>query len=531
MTPRLPAHPAASRRQLLRASAAGVLAAAAGATIVSSASAQSSIPAAVRAIMDRPRYGQSRWFLYVADRDTGDVLYDLNGGDLVLPASTTKLWSTGAALDAYGPDFRFVTPVYRHGPVDGQGELRGDLILVASGDLTMGGRDTPDGRIAFTGLDHAEANALPGATLTEQDPLAGLDDLARQVAASGIRRVRGDVLIDARLFEQREKDDYILTPIMINDNLIDLTIRPGGVGQAASVEWRPQSAAYQVRSAVQTVAAGADAEAVAVSTQPGVIVVQGQIPVDQPELLRTFQVEDPPAFARTLLIEALARQGVTVAAAPTGVNPTAQLPPPGSYVPADRAALHTSLPFSENIKLINKVSMNVQADTLICLLAVKAGKRTFDEGMTELLPFIRKAGIDDNLVFLSDGRGNEYTDLFSPRTVTQLLRYMSTRSDFPTYFNSMPIFGVDGTETTTVPPTSPVAGKAYAKSGTTVAADLMHQRLILMTRGNAGYMVGKSGRELVFGLYVMHVPMVEVTDVLDILKELGSIVEVIYDQT
>jgi D-alanyl-D-alanine carboxypeptidase/D-alanyl-D-alanine-endopeptidase (penicillin-binding protein 4) len=95
----------------------------------------------------------------------------------------------------------------------------------------------------------------------------------------------------------------------------------------------------------------------------------------------------------------------------------------------------------------------------------------------------------------------------------------------------MPIFGVDGTETTVVPPTSPVAGKAYAKSGTTAAADLMHQRLILMTRANAGYMTGKSGRELVFGLYVMHVPMEEIDDVLDILKELGSIVEVIYDQT
>ena len=82
-------------------------------------------------------------------------------------------------------------------------------------------------------------------------------------------------------------------------------------------------------------------------TGPGVIVVQGQIPIDQPELLRTFQVEDPPSFARTLLIEALQRQGVTVDTSPTGDNPAAQLPPAGSYAEADRVALHTSLPFSE----------------------------------------------------------------------------------------------------------------------------------------------------------------------------------------
>src|SRR5207237_478736 len=158
-----------------------------------------------------------------------------------------------AALDAYGPDYRFETPVYRRGTVDGQGGLQGDLILVASGDLTMGGRNTPDGRIDFESFDHTYANSLPGATLTPENPLAGLDDLAGQVAAAGIRRVGGNVIVDARLFEQMPKDDYVLSPIMINDNVIDITVRPAGVGQAATVSSRPQTAAYQVKLAWQTV--------------------------------------------------------------------------------------------------------------------------------------------------------------------------------------------------------------------------------------------------------------------------------------
>jgi D-alanyl-D-alanine carboxypeptidase/D-alanyl-D-alanine-endopeptidase (penicillin-binding protein 4) len=367
--------------------------------------------------MGAPRYGIARWFLYVADRATGEPLYSFNGDDLVLPASTTKLWSTAAALDAYGPDFRFLTTIYRLGTLDSSGELQGDLVLVASGDLTMGGRNTADGRIAFTSIDHAEANLIPGATLTPEDPLAGLNDLARQVAASGIRRVRGNVLIDARLFEQKEKDDYILTPIMINDNLIDVTIRPGDVGQAATVDWRPQTAAYQVQSQVRTVAAGGDSDVTATSPRPGVIVVEGTVAADAGELLRTVQVADPQSFARTLLIEALGRQGVTVDATPTGPNPVASLPAPDSYPLRDRVAILRSLPFSENIKLINKVSMNVQADTLIMLLAVKNGERTFEEGMARMLPFIQKTGIDPDTVSLSDGRGNEYSDLFSPHTV------------------------------------------------------------------------------------------------------------------
>ena len=83
------------------------------------------LPPAIRELMAGPQYRNARWSLYVADRATGEPLYDLTGGELVLPASTTKLFSTAAALDAYGPDFRFETPVYRRGAVDGQGALPG----------------------------------------------------------------------------------------------------------------------------------------------------------------------------------------------------------------------------------------------------------------------------------------------------------------------------------------------------------------------------------------------------------------------
>jgi serine-type D-Ala-D-Ala carboxypeptidase/endopeptidase (penicillin-binding protein 4) len=488
------------------------------------------LPPEIQAIMGGPQYRTGRWSLYVADRATGQPLQELTPDAMVLGASTTKLFTTAAALDAYGADYRFETPIYRRGTVDPQGLLQGDLILVAGGDLTMGGRDTADGRIAFTSLDHGEANILPGVTLTPQDPLAGLDELAREVAAAGIRRVGGNVLIDPRLFPETPKDDYILSPIMINDNLIDLTLNPGTVGQPATLSWRPQTAAYQVRSEVQTVTVGGAPDVKVTEPQPGVLVVRGQVPVDQADIVRTHQVADPPAFARTLLIEALGRQGIEVSALATGPNPGGQLPPSMSYAMTDRVALLRSLPFSENIRLILKVSMNVQADTLVYLLAVKNGKTDFDDGLAEIGAFLQRAGLDRGLVSLSDGRGNRYADLFSPRTVTQLLRHMATRPDFAAYYDAQPIFGVDGTETNTVPPDSPVRGKAAAKSGTTGDADLMNQRPILMVRGNAGYLTARSGRELVFGLYISNVPMSQIEDIFPIVGDLGKIVEAIYER-
>lgn len=487
------------------------------------------LPDAITAIIEAPKYGLARWGIHVADRQTGETVYDLRGDERFLAASTTKLFPGAAALAAYGPDYRFTTPVYRTGAVGADGTLTGDLILVASGDPTMGGRTTSDGGIAYTPIDHIYANVFPTlATLTTEDPLAGLDDLARQVAAAGIRRVQGDVVVDSRLFPAMEKDGYVLTPIWINDNLIDITLTPGIAGGPAAVAWRPQTAAYHVQADVQTVPAGQALNLAVTSPSPGVIAVAGQLPADQAHALQTYQVEDPPAFARTLLIEALGRAGVTVAATATGPNPDGKLPPPGSYAAVDRVALLTSPPFAENIKLILKVSMNQHADLLIFLLALKQGETSFAAGLQQIRPFLEQLGLDPDALSLSDGRGNEYTDLFSPRTVSQLLQAMATRPDFPAYFDALPILGVDGSEVDTVAASSPVRGKAFAKSGTTVAGDVMNQRALVMVRALAGYLTAKSGRELIFAIYVSDVPLADVLDVLPIIKEQGAIAEVIF---
>jgi D-alanyl-D-alanine carboxypeptidase/D-alanyl-D-alanine-endopeptidase (penicillin-binding protein 4) len=149
--------------------------------------------------------------------------------------------------------------------------------------------------------------------------------------------------------------------------------------------------------------------------------------------------------------------------------------------------------------------------------------------MKQIHAFLEGIGLDPAEVSLSDGRGNEYTDLFSPRTVSHLLRALATRPEFPVFFDALPSLGVDGTETETVSPTSPVRGKAVAKSGTTVAGDLMNQRPLLMTRAIAGYLTATSGRELTFAIYVNDVPLVElVDDIFAIIKEQGTIIEVIY---
>ena len=396
--------------------------------------------------------------------------------------------------------------------------------------MTMGGRDTPDDRLDFTSVDHNYANAFPKlATLTPEDPLAGLNGLARQISAAGIRKVSGDVIIDARLYPKLEQGGNVISPIMINDNLVDLTITPGNLDEKAKIDWRPYSAAYKVKSLVRTVAAQEPLELKVSSPKRGHIIVEGQIPIDTPRALQTFFIQDPPSFARTLFIEALRREGITVMASATGLNPEKSLPPEGSYREDELVAMHRSLPFAENIKVILKLSQNQHADTLIYLLAQKHGQKAFEEGVRAMLPFVQKAGLDDKAVSLADGRGNEPGTLFTPQAVSQLLRYMAKQPYFKIYHDALPALGVDGTEADAIPPTSPIRGLAYAKSGTVVIGDLLHFRPFQVSEGLVGYVPGRSGRELVYALYVNNIPINQTEDVFEQDKDVAKMIEAIHN--
>ena len=144
------------------------------------ASNGANVPADIRAVFNKPLYKGGLWGLRVVDVASGRALIDLRPRHNFLIGSTRKLFSVGALMNQIGPNYTYDTPIYRQGDISA-GVLNGNLILDASGDLTMGGRTNPDGTIAVSDYDHNEADALGNAVLTAPDPLAGYDALAQQV--------------------------------------------------------------------------------------------------------------------------------------------------------------------------------------------------------------------------------------------------------------------------------------------------------------------------------------------------------------
>jgi len=519
------------RRQILAGIITSILivvllvAAGCSGTAGQTASPSTALEKNISSITSAPQYAHASWGLIVIDPSTNRTLYEKNADEMFAPASTTKLFSSSAVLAALGPDYRVTTPVYATGTLGADGTLDGNLVLVAKGDTTMGGRTLPDGTIEYTNTDHSES----GATLTTIDPLAGLNDLANQVKAAGITRV-SDVVIDDRLFANYQGDYMaLLSPIVINDNLVDLSVTPTTPGSAPSVVIRPETSLYKFDNRATTGPAGS-ATALDAGEEAGTIILVGNIAADAGTVNTTAAVTDPAAFARSLFIGALEREGVTVAAPATGNNPAAKLPAAESYGSKKMVANLTSPPLAEDVKLTLKVSQNMHANYYIMLLALSENKTSYSDGMTKEGNVLRSLGLDTTGAMLGDGAGGDRVDHVSPRTVAELLTLMSRQPYADRFVKAQPILGVDGSTVGHCAAGNPACGHVYAKTGTYNYPDPLNGGNVLLSKGLAGYVDTKSGKQLVFAAYVNNVRLNETVTADTVGTDLGSIAGMIYEE-
>src|SRR5688500_9849878 len=110
------------------------------------------------------------WSASIQSLRHGETIYSLNSFRLLTPASTQKLLTTAAAAERLGWDYRYTTRIYATGPIDSNGAVNGDLVVVSDGDPTINPR-------------HPERWAI-------------FDEWGKQLAATGIRSVNGYLIGD-----------------------------------------------------------------------------------------------------------------------------------------------------------------------------------------------------------------------------------------------------------------------------------------------------------------------------------------------
>lgn len=474
-------------------------------------SAGEALEARVESVLNTPPYQNGQWGILAVDAETGKVVYERNPDRMFCPASVTKLFTTSAAWLELGPDYRFRTPVRRRGEIDGTGALRGDLILVASGDLCLGGRAGADDTLLFTDNDHTYSGGHFKSTLVSSSPLAGLEALAKGVADAGVKLIVGDVIIDDRMFEatlSTGSGPARVVPIVVNDNVVDFVITPGAsVGDPARVRMVPETAFCTFENHVATVEKIEKPELDVIPLGPRKVSLRGRLPLGHTPAVRFAEVDDPATFARFLFVEALSRHGVMVAAPLLRDNTRRLLPAPADVSKLPVIAEFTSPPLKEYVKVILKVSHNLYASTLPLLLAARHGQRTLGQGLHHEAVKLKELGLEVAPVSFGGGAGGSRSDLVTPRATVALLRAMTNRPEFAAFNAALPILGEDGTLAKAVPSASPARGHARAKTGTYWVEDGLDDSVILTSKALAGYMETRGGRSLVFAFFVNNVPL------------------------
>lgn len=465
----------------------------------------------INEVLRRPEFRHAHFGFEFFSLDTGKPLYTANENQFFVAASTTKLVTEGTALQLLGADYRFHTRIYRTGPIAADGTLHGDLVLVASGDPNLSSRLQPDGTLAFENEDHSygghDSHGLPG------DPLLVIKEFAQQIAAKNIRHITGSVFIDTSLFPEGDRElgtGVVLSPIVVNDNLIDIIVTAGATaGAPVQLQIAPKTSYISIINKATT---GAPDSRPDLNWIDEVInpdgsrsaTLSGSVPAGKGSAMNAYPVPEPSRYARTLLVEALKQRGINVSLPPRSDRPDFKKFA-SDYTPNNIVAEHVSAPLKEDIKVTLKVSQNLHASMTPFILGALVGHATshIDQaGFDAENALLSRAKLDLSSASQGDGAGGNAS--FTPDFMVQYLLFMRKQKDFPIFYNALPVLGRDGT-LARIQVSSPAAGHVHAKTGTFSEYDALNKRLLVTGKGLAGYMETQDGKQLVFALYIDNV--------------------------
>lgn len=449
------------------------------------------LAARIREVIRRPEFASSHLAVKVASLDTGRVLFEENAQKWMQPASNLKLFTAAAALDRFGPDYRFVTSVYAAAQPDAVGAVRGDLVLYGRGDPTFATRFNPEG---------------------DNDYFRGVDELAARVASTGLRRVEGDMVGDESFFRGLplaygwEWEDLQwwygaeVSALSVNDNSVDLSVKPGArVGEPCQITLGPPTPLVTVVDRTRTGARGTKRELeVHRPLGQNVIEITGSLPLDDRGYTASVAVSNPALVFATMFRQALERRGVSFTGRTRTVGWRER-----DRLPLDVSALvelgsRQSPPLSVVVAQTLKPSQNLYTELLLRALgqatATDPKQTSAEAGVAAVKRFLRGAGVEERQLNMLDGSGLSRGNLVTADATVRLLTHMNRHRHGSAFRAALPVAGVDGTLRNRMRGT-PAASNARAKTGTLSSSTTL-----------AGYLFTAAGERLVFSLMINNPP-------------------------
>jgi D-alanyl-D-alanine carboxypeptidase/D-alanyl-D-alanine-endopeptidase (penicillin-binding protein 4) len=415
------------------------------------------------------------WGLCVIDVDSGNVIATNDADRSMMPASTMKILTTGAAMGLLGKDYRYTTFIEYDGVYDiAAGIVHGNIFIRGTGDPTL------------------ESAHFPS------DTVNGFAGLPKKLKEMGIKIIEGNIYGDKTFFSDNPLPDgwtwgdlgqYYgagTSGLDYKDNKVTLYFNSmkGDSGRLEKVYPQPKGTRY----ITYVTADGKKDEAYVYGALNGTnYQIYGSIPAGKKEYEVEASNPDPAMTCAEDVFNGCVKRGIIVGGSAKTWNRIDQR----NSKPFLRKTLMTysSPTLTEIIAVTNKHSDNIYAEQLLRTLgALKGEDGTTEAGTVVVRNYWSSQGIDIDGMYLMDGSGLSRSDLVTTRQQCTILYKISKMPWFAEFDSSLPVAGREGSMSSLCKGTC-AENNMRAKTG-----------YINRARGYAGYVKTKSGRLVCFSL-------------------------------
>ena len=430
----------------------------------------SQLPPPVAAALAAAGIPEANIGVYVQDVDAKQPLLAVGADRALNPASAMKLVTTYAGLSLLGPAYSWNTEIYTDAPLR-KGVLNGDLIIKGYGD--------------------------PRLTLEDFWLLLG------ELRQRGVRKIRGDLVLDRSYFEPAAGDPalfdneptrpYNTLPdaLLVNFKAVRFDFIPDPGRHALILLASPSLP--QVRTAnhiaLDNEPCGDWADRIKLTAADNGtsanLSFDGNYSTACDEQDREYSVLDHPHYVHALFTLLWRELGGTFNG---GVRD-------GEVLPTARLLVtHQSPPLAEIVREINKFSNNVMARQLFLTLGAISGglPGTTEKAARAIQQWLMQKGLVFPELMMENGSGLSRDDRISAQSMGKLLLDAFHSPVMPEMMASLPVVAVDGTMRKRLVGTD-VAGRAHIKTV-----------LLENARSVAGYMLDHQGHRIVVVFLINH---------------------------
>jgi serine-type D-Ala-D-Ala carboxypeptidase/endopeptidase (penicillin-binding protein 4) len=367
--------------------------------------------------------------LCVLDANTGKTLYAKNEQIGLATASTLKNITAATAFSILGKDFQFQTTLAYTGTITTDGTLKGNLMIIGSGDPTLGSWRYQN-----------KENTV-------------LTQWIAAIKAAGIKKIEGSVIGDDRIFgTQTTPEGWIWQDIgnyygagtsglAWRENQFDIHLRPGSsiADEVKIVKTVPATPYVQMVNELKTGASGTGDRSYAfLPPYSNVAYLRGSWGIGIAKTGISVALPDPAFDCAYRLQDTLKRLGIS-----TGLQATTArlMTLNNQVIPSVTQKISTisSPSLSEMTYWFLKKSINLYGESLLKTIAIKAGKAgTTSKGAETEINFWADKGIDRTALNIVDGSGLSPGDRITTSAIATILFQIQKENWFPDYYKALP---------------------------------------------------------------------------------------------